>query len=150
MALQVVLSLVIIAATIFVHGAGTTYWLNHLVKKHGVTASYYGFARSMKILSFSAVFLMVLHFIEIMLWASVYLQIPELKNLGNWEEAIYFSTITYTTVGYGDITLPPVWRIMSGFEAMSGILLFGWSAAMFYAVVQKITPITKKNGEINK
>ncbi len=51
---------------------------------------------------------------------------------------VSFSTVTYTTLGYGDITLPPVWRVMSGFEAMNGILLFGWSTAMFYAVVQRI------------
>ncbi|MBP9881963.1 MAG: two pore domain potassium channel family protein [Chitinophagales bacterium] len=81
---------------------------------------------------------------EIALWAAVYLQIPHLDKLQSWEESIYFSTITYTTLGYGDITLPPVWRVMSGFEAMNGILLFGWSTAMFYAVVQKIMTISKQ------
>lgn len=92
----------------------------------------------MTILSLTAVFLMVLHYLEIMLWAAVYLLIPRLDKFETWEESIYFSTVTYTTLGYGDITLPPVWRVMSGFEAMNGILLFGWSTAMFYAVVQRI------------
>jgi len=150
MTLQIVLSLVIIAATIFIHGAGTAFWLKYLVKQHNETGKVYGFSKSMKILSFTAVFLMLLHFIEIMLWAMVFLMIPQLDKLSHWEEAIYFSTVTYTTLGYGDITLSPVWRIMSGFEAMNGILLFGWSTAMFYAVVQKIIMLTMKNGEVSK
>jgi hypothetical protein len=92
----------------------------------------------MQILIVAAVYLMILHFVEIAIWAGVYLQIPELDKLTTWEESIYFSMVTYATLGYGDITLPPVWRILSGFEAMNGILLFGWSTAMFYAVVQRI------------
>ncbi|MBP6335171.1 MAG: two pore domain potassium channel family protein [Bacteroidia bacterium] len=98
----------------------------------------------MRILSHTAVFLMVLHFLEIAIWATVYLLIPELDKLSTWEEAIYFSMVTFTTLGYGDLTLPPIWRIMSGFEAMNGILMFGWSTAMFYAVVQKIITLSNQ------
>jgi voltage-gated potassium channel Kch len=72
------------------------------------------------------------------IWAAAYLAIPEIRQLANFEEAIYFSMVTYATVGYGDIVLEPQWRIMSGFEAMSGILLFGWSTAMLFSIVQKI------------
>ncbi|MND28741.1 Ion channel [compost metagenome] len=97
----------------------------------------------MRILSLTAIILMLLHYMEIALWAAVYFVIPELSQLGTWEEAIYFSMITYTTVGYGDITLPAIWRVMSGFEAMNGILLFGWSTAMFYAVAQRMMIINK-------
>lgn len=85
-----------------------------------------------------------MHYIEIGLWALAYLAIPELDKIKHWEDAIYFSMVTYTTLGYGDITLPPVWRIMSGFEAMNGILLFGWSTAMFYAVVERMFTMAKQ------
>jgi hypothetical protein len=57
--------------------------------------------------------------------------------LGTFEEAIYFSFVTFTTLGYGDITLPEIWRILSGFEALNGVLLIGWSTAMLFAVVQR-------------
>ncbi len=150
MTLQIILSLLIITATIFVHGFGTAWGLNYLLDKHQSADQSYGFIKSMKILSSTAVFLMILHYIEIAIWAFVYLLIPELDKLSHWEEAIYFSTVTYTTLGYGDITLPPVWRIMSGFEAMNGILLFGWSTALFFAVMQKIIVITKGNNKFNK
>jgi hypothetical protein len=40
-------------------------------------------------------------------------------------------------LGYGGITLDPEWRVLSGLEAMNGILLFGWSTALLFAVVQR-------------
>ncbi len=46
--------------------------------------------------------------------------------------------MTYTTLGYGDITLSGPWRIMSGIEAINGVLLAGWSTAALFALVQKI------------
>ena len=143
MQLPILISLSIIVATIIIHGTGTALWLKYLLRNHDFNSGGFGFAKSMKILSYTSVVLMIMHYLEIALWAGVFMLIPALDKISHWEEAIYFSTVTYTTLGYGDITLPPVWRVMSGFEAMNGILLFGWSTAMFYAVVQKI--ISQKN-----
>jgi voltage-gated potassium channel Kch len=138
MTLPILFSLAIIVVTIIIHGLGSSWWLKYLARKHDFKGGIFDLKKSMLILSLTAVFFMMLHYIEIAVWAIVFLVIPELDKLSTWEEAIYFSTVTYTTTGYGDITLPPVWRVMGGFEAMNGILLFGWSTAMFYAVVQKI------------
>jgi len=138
MFIPILISLAIIVTTIVMHGFGTGFLLNYLLKNHDLNSDDFTISKSLRILSLTAVFLMILHYFEIALWAAVFLLIPQLDKLSNWEEAIYFSTVTYTTLGYGDITLPPVWRVMSGFEAMNGILMFGWSSAMFYAVVQKI------------
>ncbi|POY36761.1 hypothetical protein C3K47_10410 [Solitalea longa] len=143
MFLQVVISLAIISATIIIHGLGSSWGLKYLLRRHDPQDRVYGFVKTIKILSATAIILMLMHYLEIALWAIAYLSIPELDKLSHWEEAIYFSTVTYTTLGYGDITLPPTWRIMSGFEAMNGILLFGWSTAMFYAVVQRLVVSTK-------
>ncbi|AFD05266.1 potassium channel family protein [Solitalea canadensis] len=143
MFIQVLISLAIIAATIFIHGVGTSLWLSYFLRKYNTQNQTIRFAKFMRILSLTAIILMLLHYMEIALWAAVYFVIPELSQLGTWEEAIYFSMITYTTVGYGDITLPAIWRVMSGFEAMNGILLFGWSTAMFYAVAQRMMIINK-------
>jgi voltage-gated potassium channel len=138
MAIPILISLLIISATIFIHGLGTTWLINHLLRTFNLHSTVHGPRKNMFILSHTAVLLMLLHFIEIVLWAMVFLLIPSIDNLTTWEEAIYFSMVTYATLGYGDITLPEFWRVMSGFEAMNGILLFGWSTALFFAVVQKI------------
>ncbi len=54
------------------------------------------------------------------------------------QSAFYFSAVTYTTTGYGDLVLPNEWRLVGGVEALTGILMCGWSAAFFFAVVSRM------------
>lgn len=54
------------------------------------------------------------------------------------ESALYFAAITFTTVGYGDVVLPPEWRILSGTAAINGMLLFGWSSAFIFEIMVKL------------
>jgi len=72
--------------------------------------------------------------------------------LKTFEEAAYFSLVTYTTLGYGDIILGPTWRVLSGFEAINGIMLISWSTAMFYSVVKNVTQKYRsdKNQDLKK
>ena len=81
--------------------------------------------------------LLVLHLTEALIWAVVYLILPDTPNISTFEEAVYFSLVTFTTLGYGDITLGPEWRLLSGAEAVNGILLAGWSTALLFTVVQR-------------
>ena len=74
--------------------------------------------------------------VEILLWALLY------RGLGLFpalEGSLYFSGITFTTVGYGDMTLPACWRLLSVAEAVDGVLMAGWSTAQLVYVVQRIT-----------
>jgi hypothetical protein len=52
--------------------------------------------------------------------------------------AFYFSAVTYTTTGYGDLVLPPEWRLVGGIEALTGILMCGLSTGFFFAVVGRV------------
>ena len=72
--------------------------------------------------------------LEVWSWATLYLA---LGVFGSIEEATYFSTVTFTTLGYGDITLDD-WRLLSSFEAANGLLMFGWSTALVFVAVQWI------------
>jgi len=76
----------------------------------------------------------LLHLIEILLWAFFYSWKHCLPDL---DSAFYFSAVTYTTTGYGDIVLPPEWRMVGAVEALTGILMCGWSTAFFFAVVSR-------------
>jgi voltage-gated potassium channel Kch len=76
-----------------------------------------------------------LHLVEITLWAGLYLWREALPDL---QSAIYFSAVTYTTTGYGDLVLPMDWRLVGAVEALTGILLCSWSAGFFFAVVSQI------------
>jgi len=79
--------------------------------------------------------LVLMHLLEISLWALLYAwgnAIPDVRA------AFYFSSVTYTTVGYGDLVLPEMWRLVGGVEALTGILMCGWSTGFFFAVLSRI------------
>ncbi|MDH4007833.1 MAG: potassium channel family protein [Desulfuromonadales bacterium] len=73
--------------------------------------------------------------LEALAWASVYLALGALKGL---EQALYFSLVTFTTLGYGEIVLDERWRLLASFEAANGIIMFGWSTAIVMAVVHRV------------
>ena len=73
--------------------------------------------------------------VEILLWALLYQGLGLFSGL---EGSLYFSGITFTTVGYGDMTLPACWRLLSVAEAVTGVLMAGWSTAQLVYVVQRI------------
>src|SRR5262245_37271450 len=74
----------------------------------------------------------LLHLIEITLWAVLFFWKDAMPDLPS---ALYFSCVTYTTTGYGDLVLPKEWRLVGGVEALTGILMCGWSTGFFFAVV---------------
>src|SRR5215475_11973366 len=79
--------------------------------------------------------IVLLHLIQVGLWAVVYWQAREVPTL---ETAVYFSLITYTTIGFGDVVLGPGWRVLAGIEGLAGIILIGWSTAFVFAVVNRM------------
>jgi len=73
--------------------------------------------------------------IEAALWAASYLWVGALSD---FESALYFSTVTFTTLGYGDIVLDDRWRLLASFQAANGIVMFGWTTALIMAAVQRV------------
>ncbi len=99
-----------------------------------------------RILTLSFLFITMLHFLQTIMWAMCYYMNPATR--GDFEffsEALYFSLVTFTTLGYGDITLSSPWRLLSGIEAINGIMLIGWSTAMMYSIIQKINTNLSNN-----
>ena len=82
-----------------------------------------------------ASWLVLLHLFEISIWALLYTLVHAMPDA---HSAFYFSSVTYTTVGYGDLVLPEAWRLAGGVEALTGILMCGWSTGFFIAVVSRI------------
>ena len=91
--------------------------------------------RTTFLLSYFVLWLFLATVLEVWAWAVLYLLIGA---LGSVEEAAYFSTATFTTLGYGDLTLDKQWRLLSSFEGANGLLMFGWSTALIFAAVQKV------------
>ena len=82
-----------------------------------------------------AIWMVLLHLLEIAAWAMLYVWQDAMPDL---QSALYFSAVTYTTTGYGDVVLPEAWRIAGGVEALTGILMCGWSTGFFFAIVNRL------------
>src|SRR5271169_446330 len=79
--------------------------------------------------------LILLHLAEISIWAIFYLWRGCFPNAGT---AFYFSGVTYTTIGYGDVVLPNQWRLLAPIEGLVGVLMCGLSTGYFFVVVSRI------------
>lgn len=78
--------------------------------------------------------MILLHFLQILLWAAFY----RVRCLRSWESCFYFSATSYSTVGYGDIVLPPVWRLLGPVEAIMGVLMCGISVSALFAIAARL------------
>ena len=76
-----------------------------------------------------------LHGIEIWIFAVTYLVTGAIKTL---EASIYFSTISYSTVGYNDTHILTEWRLLGAFESILGMILLGWSTSFFFRMLGRI------------
>ena len=84
---------------------------------------------------FIVVGLFALHSLEIWLYALTYLALGQFDAL---DTALYFSTSTFTTVGFGDIVLSEDWRMLSAAQSANGFLLIGWSTAFLVSVTARV------------
>ena len=79
--------------------------------------------------------LFILHGAEIWSYAALYYLVGAIRS---FEDALYFSTATYATIGYGDLTLSKSWRVLGAIEGANGVILLGWSTAFFISIVARM------------
>ena len=127
----------LVCLTIVIHAFGSMAWVGFLMRRYTDKAGEWKLQDTIPVLVSTGGVLLVLHVVEITLWAATYRALPAITELETLEKAIYFSMVTFTTLGYGEITLGPEWRLLSSIEAMNGILLFGWSTALLFSVIQR-------------
>jgi voltage-gated potassium channel len=128
------LALALLAACVIVQIAGMLlliHWLDHV--RHVLKSP--SVRRRGGLLLRLFVWIVLLHLLQVGLWAVVFWRARELPNL---ETAVYFSLVTYTTIGFGDVVLGPDWRVLAGIEGLTGIVLVGWSTAFVFAVVNRM------------
>jgi len=79
--------------------------------------------------------LMAAHIAEVVAWSIAY-AIVGAAPAGT--DLIYFAFVNYTTLGYGDVTPVERWHLLGPMTAMNGVLLFGWSTAVIFAVLRAV------------
>jgi hypothetical protein len=79
--------------------------------------------------------LFLIHSVEIWSYAALY---EALGLFETFEAALYFSTVAFTTVGFGDLVIDSHWRLVSAIEAANGFILIGWSTAFLVSITQQV------------
>ncbi len=133
--LQLATSTAIVGATILIHLIGLLALLRLLQLHTSRVRMAHPLLDQALVIVGAAFGLFFLHAIEIWLYAAFYVLVGEIPSLDN---ALYFSTSTYATIGYGDVLLSPRWRILGAIEGANGVILLGWSTAFFVSVVQRL------------
>ena len=124
-----------VVCTIFVHALAIVATVNFFrhERKRGRAGA--GALIDLAILTLAISFAFVAHLIEIALWAVLLVLCGEFQEFGT---AYYCSAVNYSTLGYGELLLTPSWRLLGPLEATNGALMFGVSAAMVFAVIQRL------------
>ena len=124
-----------VACTIFVHALALAATVNLFHHERRLGRAGAGALIDLAIVALAISFAFVAHLIEIALWAVLLITCGEFQEFAN---AFYHSAVNYTTLGYGDLLLTPSWRLLGPLEAANGALMFGFSTAMVFAVIQRL------------
>ena len=146
---QLFIGLGMIALCVVIHGLGL-FTIQRIITRESMKKR----VSSLKPLSFTgslftllAVFaIIVVHFMEIWLFAFLY---DYLGALHSFSEALYFSTISYSTAGYSDTLIHEQWRMVAALEGVMGVILLGWSTAFFVRVLGRLEGNDAKTRDAN-
>jgi hypothetical protein len=87
------------------------------------------------LLQLVAALLLLAHLVNIALWALLLCLSGEFDG---FEAAYYHSAVNYSSLGYGDIVMSVRWRLLGPLEAIDGIVMFGISTALIFAIVMRL------------
>ncbi|HKM52498.1 MAG TPA: ion channel [Isosphaeraceae bacterium] len=94
-----------------------------------------GFWKSIAAMAIVTLIMMAAHLTQIALWAVAFLLCGQIST---FETAFYFSAQNYTALGYGDIQLSERWRLLGPLESTNGLLFFGLSTAVLFAIMSQL------------
>jgi len=132
---ELMIALSVVAVCVVIHTVGLVLFGQFLIYKFPKVERTATMTRQVLALILVFAVVITLHLIEASLWAAFYY----VRGLfDDFETALYFSLVTYGTIGFGDVVLPQSWRLLSGIEGISGVLLCGLSAAFIFAVINAL------------
>ena len=132
MLINITIAALMLIITCAIHGMAMTFALNTFSSEK---AESYGRSTRFYWISATVLLMFLASVVEVLAWAGTYLL---LNAIDGFERAFYFSMVTYTTLGYGDVLLDERWRVLGSFEAANGIIMFGWTTAVVVAAVHRL------------
>jgi voltage-gated potassium channel len=131
---RVVAELPLITLTLWLQSAGVAALVTWVRRVLGGDMRKMGTFRFAALVVRLAMAVVVLHGLEILLWATFY----RWHCLPSWDSAIYFSASSYSTLGCNDVSLPSEWRTLGPLESVIGVLMCGISASLLFAIVTRL------------
>lgn len=132
---QLIIGSLLIMATIFVEVLFIQAAIR-VVKKHGqYHLSSSKTSHQVMVLTASTLWLLAALSVSIWIWAIAFWGLGAFDGL---ERALYFSMVSFTTLGFGDVTLPQHWRLLSGIIAANGLILFGLNTAFLIEILNRL------------
>ncbi|HET9194324.1 MAG TPA: ion channel [Vicinamibacterales bacterium] len=132
MVAQLLIASALMALCVVIHAGGVTWAAGRVRRWEAPTQRLWPW---MRLFVCVAAWMVLLHVVEITAWALVYAWGGAIAGV---QAAAYFSAVTYTTTGYGDLLLPEDWRLVGAIEALTGILMCGWSTGFFFALASRM------------
>jgi len=142
---------ILVSLCAVIHIFGLTLLAEWLIQHPLKSKQHFSIRRYSLLLTSVFAIITLLHLIEALMWAAFY---HRWGLLGSFEASWYFSLGSYTTIGYGDVVLPPRWRMLGGLEGINGVLLCGMSTAFLFAIINEMFEIrgrqqaTHSTGEV--
>ena len=137
MLIQLILATMMSLITVVIHLTGLAFLVRTLRSHHRLVRPVKKAPVAVLLISTATIF--AIHTVEIWIYALLYLL---LGALGTFEAALYFSTVTYSSVGYGDVLLSHEWRIFGAIEGATGILMMGWSTTFLVSMLGQLKLLT--------
>jgi hypothetical protein len=124
-----------VACTIFIRALAVVATVNFVRRERRMGRVGAGFLIDLSIVALAISIALMAHLIEIAFWAVLFVVCGEFSDFAT---AYYHSAVNYTTLGYGDVIMTPSWRMLGPLEAANGMLMFGVSTAIIFAVIQRL------------
>ena len=124
-----------VSLTVLVHFWGLLLLTKLMSGAHARLRTHEGRVRQAGMVLMVVFGIFALHTVEIWLYAALYRGLGELRT---FEQALYFSTVTFVSLGYGDIVLSPYWRVLSAIQAANGVILIAWSTAFLLSTTNRL------------
>ena len=135
MLIPLTIGVLILVANVIVQSAAVWMVVSYLARKSGPHADRDDRLQGSVILPGAMVLMFAGHLIQMGIWAISFVALGEFEGL---TPAFYHSAVNFTTLGYGDVVMSEHWRLLGALEAGSGVLMFGVSTALFFAIITKL------------
>jgi hypothetical protein len=139
LAAQLIVATAMAALTVIMHLLGLSVLIATTNRHSSGLQTNRHLVRQMLVLIGVSFGLFILHGVEIWSYAALYYWVGAIRS---FEDALYFSTATYATIGYGDLTLSKSWRVLGAIEGANGVILLGWSTAFLISLSRGFAPLS--------